>query len=58
MLWSWDSLSSSSKIIGLTFFSSKTTRSQYYRHSLLALTGATPRRQLRASRIMALVLGL
>jgi len=58
MLWSWDSLSSSSRIVGLTFFSSKTMRSWCYRHLLLALAGITPRRRLRASRIMALVLGL
>jgi len=58
MLWSWDLLSSSSRIVGLTFFGIKTTRSQCYRCLLLALVGATPRRRLRASRIVALVLGL
>ncbi len=58
MLQSQDSLSSSSRIVGLTFFSSKTTRSQYRRRSLLALAGITPRRRLRVSRIIALVLGL
>ena len=58
MLQSWDLLSSSSRIVGLTFFGSKTTRSQYRRHSLLVLAGVTPRRRLRASRIIALVLGL
>jgi len=45
-------------MVGLTFFSGKTTRSRYYRRLLLALVGVTPRRWLRASRIMALVLGL
>ena len=58
MLWSWDLLSSSFRMVGLTFFSGKTTRSRYYRRLLLALVGVTPRRWLRASRIMALVLGL
>jgi len=45
-------------MVGLTFFSSKITRSRYYRHLLLVLAGATPRRRLRVSGIMALVLGL
>ena len=58
MLWSWDLLSSSSKIVGSTFFSGKITRSRCRRRSLLVLAGATPRRRLRASRIIALVLGL
>ena len=58
MLCSQDSLSSSSRIVGSTFFSSKITQSQYCRRSLLVLVGITPRRQLRASRIIALVLGL
>jgi hypothetical protein len=31
---------------------------QYYKYSLLALAGTTPKRRLRASRIVALVLGL
>ena len=58
MLQSWNLLNSSSRIAGLTFFSGKTTRSLYCRRLLLALVGATPRRQLRVSRIVALVLGL
>ena len=58
MLWFWDLLNSSSKIVGLTFFGSKTTRSLCHRRLLLALAGTTPRRRLRASGIVALVLGL
>ena len=58
ILQSQDSLSSSSRIVGSTFFGSKIIRSQYYRRLLLALAGITPRRRLRASRIIALVLGL
>ena len=58
MLQSWDSLSSSFKIIGLIFLSSKTTRSQCYRHSLLALADVTPKKWLKVFKIMALVLGL
>ena len=58
MFWSWDSLSSSSRIVGLIFLSSKTTRSQYYRYLLLVLAGTTPRRWLKVSRIIALVLSL
>ena len=58
MLKSWDLLSSSSKIVGLTFFSGKITWSWYYRRLLLASAGITPGRRLRASRIIALVLGL
>jgi hypothetical protein len=58
MLWSWDLLSSSSRMVGLTFFSGKTTRSRCCRRLLLALVGITPRRRLRVSRIIALVLGL
>ena len=58
MLQSWDSLSSSSKIVGSIFLSGKTTRSQCYRHSLLALAGVIPKKWLKVSRIMALVLSL
>ena len=58
MLQSWDSLNSFSKIVRSTFFSSKTIQSQCCRRSLLALVGIAPRRRLRASRIIALVLGL
>ena len=58
MLQSWDSLSSSSKIVGSIFLNSKTTRSQYYRYLLLVLAGITPKRQLKVFRIIALVLGL
>ena len=58
MLWSQDSLNSSFRIVGLNFFGSKITWSQYYRRLLLALVGITPKRRLGASRIMALVLGL
>jgi len=58
MLWSWDLLNSLSRIAGLTFFSSKTTRSLCRSRLLPALVGAMPRRRLRASGIVALVLGL
>ena len=58
MLQSQDLLSSSSRIVGLTFFSGKITWSWHYRYLLLVLAGITLRRRLRASRIMALVLGL
>ena len=58
MLQSQDLFSSSSRIVGLTFFGGKITRSWYYRHLLLVLAGITPRRRLRVSRIVALVLGL
>ena len=58
MLWSWDLLNSLSRIVGITFFGGKTTRFLYYRRLLLVLAGATPRRRLRASGIIALVLGL
>jgi hypothetical protein len=51
-------LSSSSRIVGSTFFCSKTTQSRCCRRLLLALAGAMPGRRLRASRIVALVLGL
>jgi len=57
-LWFWDLLSSSFRIVGLTFFCGKITRFWCYRCLLLVLVGATPGRWLRASRIMALVLGL
>ena len=58
IFWSWDLLSSSSKIIGLTFFGGKITQSRCRRRLLLALVGATPGRRLRASKIVALVLSL
>ena len=58
MLQSQNSLSSSSRIVGLIFLSSKITRSRCYRHLLLVLADITPRRRLRVSRIIALVLGL
>ena len=58
MLQSWDLLSSSSRMVGLIFLNSKITRSQCHRRLLLVLAGITPGRWLRASRIMALVLGL
>jgi len=58
MFWSWDLLSSLSRIIGLTFFGSKITQSQYYKHLLLVLAGTTPKRRLKASKIVVLVLGL
>ena len=51
-------LSSSSRIIELTFFSSKIIRSQYYSRLLLILVGVALRRRFRASRIIALVPGL
>ena len=55
---SQDLLSSSSRIVGSTFFGGRTTRSRYCRRLLLVLVGATPRRRLIVSRIVALVLGL
>ena len=55
---SQDSLSSSSRIIGSTFFGSKIIQSQCRSRLLLVLVGAAPGRRLRASRIIALVLGL
>ena len=58
MLWSWDLLNNLSRIAGLTFFGGKITWSLYYRRLLLVLVGTIPRRRLRASRIIALVLGL
>ena len=57
-LQSWDLFSSLSRIAELTFFGSKIMRSQCCRYSLLILVGVTPRRQLGAFRIVALVLGL
>ena len=57
-LQSQDLFSSLSRIAGLTFFSSKTIRSQYYIYLLLVLAGITSKRRLRVSRIIALVLGL
>jgi len=45
-------------MVGLTFFGGKTTRSWCYKRLLLALAGIIPRRRLRASGIVALVLGL
>ena len=51
-------LSSSSRIIGSTFFSSKIIRSWCRSRLLLVLVGAAPRRRLRAFRIIALVPGL
>ena len=58
MLQSWDSFSSFSRIVGSIFLNNKTTRSQCYRHLSSVLVGTTLRRQLKASRIMALILGL
>jgi hypothetical protein len=58
MFWSWDSLSSSFRIVKSTFFSSKITQSWCYRHLLLVSVNTTPKRQRRASKIIALVLGL
>ena len=58
MLQSWDSLSSSFRIIKLIFLSGKITRSQCCRCLSLALAGITPKKQLRVSRIVALVPGL
>jgi len=58
MLWSQDLLNSLSRIAGSTFFGGKITRSLCYSHLLPASAGAMPRRRLRASGIIALVLGL
>ena len=57
-LWSQDLLSSSFRIVGSTFFYGKITRSRCHRYLSLVLAGVMPRRRLRASRIVALVLGL
>ena len=53
-----DLFSSSSKIVKSIFLSSKITRSQCYKYLLSVLAGTTLKRWLRASRIIALVLGL
>ena len=58
MLQSQDLLSSSFRMVGSIFLNSKITRFQCYRHSLLVLAGVTPGRQLKTSKIIALVPGL
>jgi hypothetical protein len=58
MLLSWDLLNSSSKTVGLTFFSGKITQFWYYGCLLLVSVSTTPKRQLKVSRIIAFVLGL
>jgi hypothetical protein len=58
MFWSWDLLNSSFKTAKSTFFSSKITRFQYYRHLLLALADTIPKRRLRVFKIIAFILGL
>ena len=58
MLQFQNSLSSSSRIIGLIFLDNEITRFWCHRYLLLVLAGVTPGRRLKASRIIALVLSL
>ena len=58
MFQSWDSLSSSSRIVGSIFLSSKIIWFWCHRHLSSVLADITPGRRLKTSRIIALVLGL